>query len=68
MSDSIKYTVYPTQKKLSAGLVLLVLSAGILTSVLAFMYLRKAAPIEPSIPVPPVAPLVPNPAPTPNPH
>lgn len=69
MPDSIKYTVYPAaQKKPGMGVILLVVGAAVLTTVFAFMYLRKSAPVEPSIPTPTVAPLVPNPAPVPNPR
>lgn len=68
MSDSIKYTVYPSVKKQSAALLMIVLGAVVLTGVMAFVYLRKV-PAEPTnVSVPPVAPLVPSPTPVPNPH
>lgn len=66
MADSIKYTVYPSAKKQSAALLLIVLGAVILTGIMAFVYLRKAAP-GPEINITPVAPMVPN-TPVPNPH
>lgn len=66
MSDSIKYTVYPSAKKQSAQLLLIVLGAVVLTGIMGFVYLRKASP-APEINVTPVAPMVPN-TPAPNPH
>jgi hypothetical protein len=68
MSDSIKYTVYPSVKKQSATLLMIVLGAVVLTGVLGFIYLRKASPSPTEISTPTVAPLVPNPTPIPNPH
>jgi len=66
MADSIKYTVYPSAKKQSAALLMIVLGAVVLTGIMAFVYLRKASP-APEINVTPVAPMAPN-TPAPNPH